>query len=71
MATKKTAEQVKMIKVTLVKSTIACLKKQKENAAALGLTKVGDSNILKDNATVRGKIKMIPHLLKVEEVKED
>ena len=31
------------IKVTLVKSTIGCTKKQKDTVAALGLTKIGSS----------------------------
>ena len=65
---KKTAEEKKMIKITLIKSTIACLKNQKDNAAALGLHKVGDSNIVADNATIRGKINKISHLVKVEEI---
>ena len=64
----KKAEQVKMIKITLVKSTIACLKNQKANAAALGLHKVGDSNVVADNAAIRGKINKISHLIKVEEI---
>ena len=38
-AAKKKTEEVKMIKVTLVKSTIACLKNQKANVEALGLHK--------------------------------
>ena len=33
------------IKVTLVKSTISCTKKQKATVEALGLKKVGTSNI--------------------------
>ena len=36
-AAKKKTEETKMIKVTLVKSTIACLKNQKANVEALGL----------------------------------
>ena len=51
----KKAEQVKMIKITLVKSTIACLKNQKANAAALGLHKVGDSNVVADMLQLEAK----------------
>ncbi len=54
------------IKITLKKSLIACLKKQKATAASLGLTKPGDSIVLDDNAAVQGKIKVIAHLVKVE-----
>ncbi len=54
------------IKVTLVKSTIGALEKQKANVAALGLHKVGNSKIHEDNATTRGMIKVVSHLVKVE-----
>ena len=54
------------IKVTLVKSTIGALEKQKANVAALGLKKIGSSKIHEDNATPRGMIKVVSHLVKVE-----
>ena len=54
MAAAKKKEEEKMIKVTLVKSTIACLKNQKANVEALGLHKVGSSNTFRDDAVVRG-----------------
>ena len=44
------------IKVTLVKSTIGALEKQKANVAALGLHKVGSFKVHEDNATTRGMI---------------
>ncbi|MFR5833885.1 MAG: 50S ribosomal protein L30 [Acutalibacteraceae bacterium] len=68
MAAAKKTEEAKMIKVTLVKSTIACLKNQKANVEALGLRKVGSSNTFKDDAVVRGMIKKVSHLVKVEEI---
>ncbi|MBR2485696.1 MAG: 50S ribosomal protein L30 [Clostridia bacterium] len=58
----------KQIKVTLVKSTIACLKNQKANVEALGLRKVGSSNTFEDTPVVRGMIKKVSHLVKVEEI---
>lgn len=58
------------IKVTLVKSTIACLKKHKDNVEALGLTKVGSYKIHDDNPVIRGMIYAVNHLVKVEPVKE-
>ncbi|CDE72439.1 50S ribosomal protein L30 [Acidaminococcus sp. CAG:917] len=64
MATKKE----KQIKVTLVKSTIGCLKNQKANVEALGLHKIGSSRIHADNAVTRGMISKVSHLVKVEEV---
>jgi len=54
------------IKVTLVKSTIGALEKQKANVEALGLRKIGSSKIHEDNATTRGMIKVVSHLVKVE-----
>ena len=59
------------IKVTLVKSTIACVKKQKATVAALGLRKIGTSNVLEDNASTRGMIDVVSHLVKVEAVEEE
>lgn len=55
-------------KVTLVKSTIGCLPKQKATARSLGLVKIGDSIIHEDSAVLEGKIKVISHLVKVENV---
>lgn len=56
-----------MLKVTLVKSTIACTKKQKDTVAALGLRKPGDSNTIPDNACSAGMIKVVSHMIKVEQ----
>ena len=68
MAAAKKNVAAQMSKVTLVKSTIACLKNQKANVEALGLHKVGSSNTFKDDAVVRGMIKKVAHLVKVEEI---
>ena len=54
------------LKITLVKSLIARLPKQKATAASLGLRKPGDSIVVADNAAVQGKIKVLAHLVKVE-----
>lgn len=56
------------IKVTLVKSTIGALEKQKANVLALGLHKTGSSKIHEDNAVIRGMINVVSHLVKVENV---
>lgn len=66
MAAKKKAD--KQIKITLVRSTIGCLKNQKANIEALGLGKIGTSKIHNDNAIIRGMITKVSHLVKVEEV---
>ena len=55
-----------MKKVTLVKSLIGAKPNQKATAKSLGLTKIGDSIVHEDNAVLAGKIKVISHLVKVE-----
>ena len=55
-----------MKKVTLIKSLIACKPNQKATAASLGLRKIGDSITVKDDAVLAGKIKVLSHLVKVE-----
>ena len=55
-----------MKKVTLVKSTIGALPNQKATAKSLGLHKIGDFIIHEDTAVLAGKVKVISHLVKVE-----
>ena len=55
-----------MKKVTLVKSVIGAKPAQKATAKALGLNKIGDFVIHEDNAVLAGKVKVISHLVKVE-----
>ena len=59
-----------MLKIELVKSTIAALPKQRATVKALGLTKLHQVTILPDNKAVRGIIAKVAHLLKVEETKD-
>ena len=56
------------VKVTLVKSLIACKKAQIATANSLGLKRPGDSIVTVNNAALMGKIKVISHLVKVETV---
>lgn len=58
------------IKVTLVKSLIGRLEDQKRTAAALGLRKIGSSAVHNDTPQVRGMVKKVSHLVKVEEISE-
>ena len=60
------AEQ-KMLKITLVKSTIGAVPKQKATVQSMGLRKLNKSIVLPDNAATRGQIQQIRHLVKVEE----
>ena len=54
------------IKITLQKSLIGRLEKQKKTALALGLKTIGDATVQEDNAVTQGKIFVIKHLVKVE-----
>ncbi|MBQ7227830.1 MAG: 50S ribosomal protein L30 [Clostridia bacterium] len=57
----------KMIKITLVKSTSGRLAKQQKTVEALGLRKIGQSVIKKDNECTRGMVFVVKHLVEVTE----
>ncbi len=57
----------KKLKITLVKSTIGAVPKNKAVVESMGLRKVGKTIILPDNDATRGQIRKVSHLLKVEE----
>lgn len=59
----------KKLKITLIKSTIGCLEKQKKTVEALGLRKIRSSVVRPDNACTRGMIFVVRHLVSVEEAK--
>lgn len=59
---------MKKIKVTQVRSIIKTNKKQKRTIEALGLGRPNYSNILPDNPQTRGMIKVVEHLVKVEQI---
>ena len=56
------------VKVTLVKSLIGAKPNMKATAASLGLKKVGDRISHADDAVLGGKVKVISHLVKTENV---
>ena len=56
------------LKITLVRSFIGRPEKQRLVANALGLRKMQSSVIQDDTPSIRGSIRRIEHLLKVEEV---
>lgn len=58
------------VKVTLVKSLIGSKPKQRSTAKSLGLNKIGDSIIHDDNDVLAGKIKVISHLIKTDNVND-
>ena len=58
----------KKLKITLVKSTIGAVPKNRKVVESRGFHKLNSFVILPDNAATRGQIAMIRHLVKVEEV---
>ena len=62
------ADTDKKLKITLVRSTIGAVRKNKEIVESMGLRKIGKSVILPDNDATRGQIRLVNHMLEVEEV---
>ena len=56
------------LKITLVKSTIGAVPKNRKTVEALGLRKVNKTVEMPDNASVRGMVQQVRHLVKVEEI---
>ena len=55
------------VKVTLKKSLIAAKPNQKATAKSLGLNKIGDFIIHKAGPVIDGKVKVLAHLVSVEQ----
>ena len=60
--------KVSQIKVTLVKSTIACLPNHKKVVEALGLKKINSFKIHDATPAILGMIDVVKYLVKVENV---
>ncbi len=58
----------KKLKITLVKSTIGAVPKNRATVESMGLRKIGQTIVLPDNDATRGQIRKVGYLLKVEEV---
>ena len=56
------------VRVTLVKSPIGAVPKNKKTVEALGLRKLNKTVEMPDNEAVRGMIRQVRHLVKVEEI---
>lgn len=56
------------LKITLVKSTIGAIPKHRKTVCALGLHKLHKTVEMPDNESVRGMVKQVQHLVKVEEI---
>ncbi len=60
-------KKTKTIKVTLVKSPIGAVPKNKKTVEAMGLRKLHQTVELPDNDATRGMIRHVNHLVEVEE----
>jgi len=58
------------LKVTQVRSVIHRPKDQKETVRRLGLHRINDSIVKEDRPEIRGMIRKVQHLVRVEEVKD-
>ena len=58
------------IKVTQIRSAIGTKPKQRGSLRALGLRRLGQSNVLPDRPEIRGMIARVPHLVSVEAAEE-
>ena len=58
----------KKLKITLVKSPIGAVPKNKKTVEALGLRKLNKTVEMPNNDSVKGMIQQVRHLVKVEEV---
>lgn len=56
------------LKITLVKSTIGSIPKHRKTVEALGLRKLHKTVELPNNASTRGMVDQVRHLVKVEEI---
>jgi large subunit ribosomal protein L30 len=65
----KTAKSIeKQVKIRLVRSLIGRPQKQREVIKGLGLRRIDSEVVRKDCPEIRGMIRKVPHLVKVEEL---
>jgi len=57
------------IRIKLVRSVIGSLPKQRATVRALGLRKIGSSTEQESSPAVLGMVKVVSHLVSVEEIK--
>ncbi|MCL2850990.1 MAG: 50S ribosomal protein L30 [Firmicutes bacterium] len=56
------------IRVIMIGGLQGCTKRQIRTITALGLKKIGDTKIHKDNPAIRGMCRLSEHLVKVEKI---
>ncbi|HYD50759.1 MAG TPA: 50S ribosomal protein L30 [Terriglobales bacterium] len=57
----------RMLKITQVRSQIGCNERQRATLRALGLTGLGKSARIVDNACTQGRIRLVAHLIEVRD----
>jgi large subunit ribosomal protein L30 len=60
----------KKIRIRLVRSTIGSLPKQRATVRSLGLRKIGSSTEQEASPSVLGMVKVVSHLVSVEELSD-
>jgi large subunit ribosomal protein L30 len=55
------------LRITQIRSAIGSKPKQRGTLRALGLGRIGKSNVLPDREEIRGMIARVPHLVEVSE----
>jgi large subunit ribosomal protein L30 len=57
------------IRIRLKRSVIGVLPKQRATVRSLGLRKIGSVSEQEDNPVIRGMIKVVSHMVTVEEIR--
>ena len=55
-----------MLKVTMRRSQIGSTQRQRQTLRALGLTRIGQTVIVRENAPTQGRIRAVQHLVEVK-----
>lgn len=63
----KKTEKRKMLRITLVKSSIGYSERHKATVRALGLRRLNQSVVHEDSPVVRGMLRKVNHLVTIEE----
>lgn len=56
------------LRITLVRGLAGCTHRQRETVRTLGLRKIRDAVVRPDSPAVRGAVRSVAHLVKIEEV---
>ena len=65
---KRASDKKRILRITIVKSSIGYSKRQKATIRALGLGRLGDTVDQEDTPVIRGMISKVSHLVRVEDL---